>query len=240
MAYTKNKDPWTSGDSLTTTYMNNFENIYTELSAYLSTHNHDALYQTQAEMQAAYWYSGNCGSGSGADADLLYKSTGNLHAASFAGLGVPIGLIILWYGSTGSIPAGWQLANGTGTIDLRNRFPVGAGTGSAYSVGDTGGSTTFTATGTITVDGHALTIAEMAAHVHPFEDAHGSWLGDGNWDGGSCINLCTMDQYYSSGTTASAGSGDAHGHSAGEGTSFSGNAVASLPFYIALCYIQKI
>lgn len=60
----------------------------------------------------------------------------------FEGLGVvPIGGIILWYGSIASIPTGWQLCNGTnGTPDLRDQFVVGAGT--TYSVGDTGGSAT--------------------------------------------------------------------------------------------------
>lgn len=187
-------------------------------------------------MRAAYWYASNDGPGSGSDADLLYKASGNLHAASFAGLGVPTGLIVLWYGSTGSIPSGWQLANGTGTIDLRNRFPVGAGTGSAYAVGNTGGATTFTATGTITVDGHSVTTAEMAAHTHPYTDRRNEsylWLD-------AAATCCSANTANTSGNTASAGSGTAHGHSAGEGTSFAGNAINSMPFYMALAYIQKI
>lgn len=50
-----------------------------------------------------------------------------------------IGVIILWSGSLVSIPAGWQLCNGTnGTPDLRNRFVPCAG-GSLYAVGATGG-----------------------------------------------------------------------------------------------------
>ncbi|MCK9571381.1 hypothetical protein M0R72_20700 [Candidatus Pacearchaeota archaeon] len=240
MAYTKNHaDGWAAADTVTTTIMDNFETIYTEVSSYLSAHNHDDLYQTRAEMQAAYWYSGNDGSGSGADADLLYKSTGNLHAASFAGLGVATGLVILWYGSTASIPAGWALCDGSGgTIDLRGKIPVGAGTGSAYSVGDTGGSATFAAAGTITVSGHAITEAEMASHRHPFDDLIPT--------AGSYPNTSTPNPYTAlgthdttSGTTSSAGSGDTHTHSGAEGTSFTGDAVASLPFCIALCYIQK-
>ncbi len=50
----------------------------------------------------------------------------------------PIGSIIYWPGSAGSIPAGWQLCDGTnGTPDLRDRFVPGAG--GAYAVGDAGG-----------------------------------------------------------------------------------------------------
>lgn len=237
MAYTKNEDPWAAEDLVTPAKMDNFETIYTEISSYLSSHAHDDLYQTKAEMEAAYWYAGNDGSGSGADADLIYKSTGNLHAASFAGLGVPTGLVILWYGSTASIPAGWHLCDGSGgTIDLRGRFPVGAGTGSSYSVGATGGSATFTATGTITVGGHVLTTAEMGRHRHPFLDMYNEV--DSPRGTVTAYGSCANDELdATTGTTASAGDSDAHGHT---GSSFTGDAVACMPYYRALAYIQKI
>jgi len=239
MVYTKNHNPWAAGDVVTVAILNNFETIYTESASYLSSHNHDALYQTKTEMEAAYWYAGNDGSGSGSDADFLYKSTGNLHAASFTGLGVVTGLVVLWYGSTGSIPSGWHLCDGTvGTVDLRNRFIVGAGTGSSYSVGDTGGSTTFTAAGSVAIATHALTTAEIPAHHHPFTDTSPTSFSQAEYQAGS--QRCGGPDSTSSGSTASAGSGDAHGHSAGEGTSFTGNAVNSMPFYYALCYIQKL
>lgn len=67
---------------------------------------------------------------------------------------VPIGSIILWSGSVASIPANWQLCDGTnGTSDLRNRFVVGAG--DDYAVGATGGADAIT-----------LTDANLPAHVH--------------------------------------------------------------------------
>ena len=47
----------------------------------------------------------------------------------------------MWSGAENAIPSGWVLCDGQGTTpDLRNRFVVGAGTGSSYSVGDSGGS----------------------------------------------------------------------------------------------------
>jgi hypothetical protein len=240
MDYTKNEEHWAADDLITTAKMDNFETIYTKVSSHLAAHVHDDLYQTRAEMEAAFWYAGNDGSGSGADADLIYKSTGNLHAASFAGLGVATGLVILWYGSTASIPAGWHICDGTeGTIDLRGKFPVGAGTGSAYSVGDTGGSATFAAAGTIAVTAYSISIAEMGTHNHPFVDqtpTYGTYPNVSTPDPNTVLGTRTT----TSGTTASAGSGDAHGHSAGEGTHFDGDAVASLPFYHALAYIQKV
>ena len=66
------------------------------------------------------------------------------------------GMIILWSGSLGSIPAGWVLCDGTNsTPDLRNRFIVAAG--DTYAVGATGGSADsilVTHTHTITDPGH--------------------------------------------------------------------------------------
>ncbi len=45
-------------------------------------------------------------------------------------------MIMLWHGSVASIPSGWHLCDGTaGTIDLRDKFVVGAG--STYNPGDT-------------------------------------------------------------------------------------------------------
>jgi microcystin-dependent protein len=68
--------------------------------------------------------------------------------------GVPSGVITLWSGSTGSIPSGWVICDGTNsTPDLRNLFVVGAG--DSYAVGATGGANTV-----------ALAEANLAAHTH--------------------------------------------------------------------------
>jgi hypothetical protein len=94
---------------------------------------------------------------------------------------IPAGIIMLWSGSSASIPTGWTLCNGSnGTPDLRNNFVVGAGT--TYAVGGTGGSKdlvvpshTHTATGTSTFTGAALAThthtfagSELATHTHAF------------------------------------------------------------------------
>jgi len=236
MAYTKTHNPWVAGDAVSLAALDNFETIYTEISSYLSSHNHDSSYYTKTEMQSTFWYAGNDGTGSGADADLIYKSTGNLHAAGFTGLGIPTGLVIMWYGAIVDIPSGWALCDGTGgTIDLTDRFTVGAGTGSAYSPGDTGGSATFTAGGTISVANHTLTEAEMGAHYHPYSDRSADYtVGSGTSTGNAQHSTSRSI------STSSAGSGSGHGHSSGEGTALTGNAVASLPFCLALAFIQKV
>ena len=74
---------------------------------------------------------------------------------------LPSGVIVIWSGSTGSIPSGYVICDGSnGTPDLRNSFVLGAG--NSYTVGQTGGSTdaivvshTHTATSTVTDPGHA-------------------------------------------------------------------------------------
>ena len=241
MSYTKNHDPWAASDLMTTSVMDNFETIYTEASTYLAGHNHDSLYQTKGEMIAAYWYAGNDGPGSGADADMLYKASGNLHAADFSGLDMATGLVVLWYGSVASIPSGWHLCDGTGgTIDLRGKFPVGAGTGASRSVGSTGGSSTFTAAGTVMVSGHSLTVAEMPGHTHTFTELYsynpGAYPNTGAYTGIKLGTPVGEGESTTAGDTSSTGSGDAHSHSA----SFTGNAVTCLPHGLALCYIQKI
>jgi hypothetical protein len=106
--------------------------------------------------------------------------------------GVPTGAILLWYGSLGTIPAGWTICDGgtyskvdgSGSIatpDLRDRFVIGATT--TYAQGSSGGSAAGATTGasgslTMTVaaagdhnhagstDGHTLTSAQIGAHSH--------------------------------------------------------------------------
>jgi hypothetical protein len=241
MAYTKTHNPWVAGDAVSLAALDNFETIYTEISSYLSTHTHDASYYTKNEMESTFWYAGNDGAASGSDADLIYKSTGNLHAASFAGLGIPTGLVIWWYGSIASIPSGWQLADGTnGTIDLRNMMVVGAGTGSAYTPGDTG-TGSHTPTGTITIGTHSLIAAEIR-HVHDFQDkyAAGSGTGAVNSPGQTRKYATTGGGHYDSMTGDSnigKATADAHGHL---GSTTTINAFTALPPYHALAFIQKM
>lgn len=86
---------------------------------------------------------------------------------------LPINSIIMWYGTLGSLPSGWQNCDGTnGTPDLRGSFPRGAG--GAVAVGATGGSATASGstgaggghTPTGLAASHVLTEAEMPAHSH--------------------------------------------------------------------------
>jgi len=150
--------------------------------------------------------------------DNLYPILQNAPAVSAA---IPSGGIILWSGSTGSVPSGWYLCDGTnGTPDLRNSFIVGAG--NTYAVGATGGTAdaivvAHTHTATVTDPGHNHT---FTASVTNFTSPTGSPIC------GAAV---------SSSTTATATTGISVSNSS-TGVSGTGQ---NLPPYYALAYIQK-
>jgi microcystin-dependent protein len=140
------------------------------------------------------------------------------------------GMIMLWSGSIGSVPAGWALCNGSnGTPDLRDRFVVAAG--STYAVGATGGtadavvvSHTHTATSTVTDPGHkhAVSWAQRTdgggtgrQYYMPFDSA-GGFTDTGVNSATTGITVATTNQ-----STGSSGTN------------------ANLPPYYALAYIIK-
>lgn len=231
--YTKNPT-WSASEPITYKKLNNLESQYDLAYTTYELHAHSNIY-SKSEMESTFWYDGNDGSGSGSDADLIYKSTGNLHLASFSNLGIPSKLIVMWSGSYTNIPSGWYLCDGNnGTPDLKDRFVVGAG--NTYTYGNTGGSNTFKATGTITVDAHVLTESELPEHSHTYTEkarVNYDWLFQDGF----------VEQYSqdinSNITTSSAGSGSGHTHSTGEGTKMDGNNVNGMPFFYALAFIQK-
>jgi len=88
---------------------------------------------------------------------------------------MPSGGIIMWSGSTGNIPTGWTLCDGTdGAPDLRNRFIAGAG--GQYNTNDTGGEDSVTLTeGEMPRHNHGGSTSTDGAHTHgAFEEFEGS------------------------------------------------------------------
>jgi len=56
------------------------------------------------------------------------------------------GMIMMWHGAIVDIPSGWHLCNGAaGTIDLRDKFTIGAG--NTYNPGDTAATNVATDAG---------------------------------------------------------------------------------------------
>lgn len=172
----------------------------------------------------------NQGTGSGCVAMTL----DGMSAQAIIDSGTPSGCIAIWSSTVGSIPAGWYLCDGqNGTPNLRDRFVVGAG--GNYSAGEVGGSMTVTTAATVTIAGHALTASELAKHQHGTITDY--------WPSGTNANFGPIGStpLALGGTdtkryTGSAGSGDAHGHTA----SFAGTGNQDMrpPFY-ALCYVMK-
>jgi hypothetical protein len=110
-------------------------------------------------MQTGYSYKFILETSTGTTLQTLDNLYPILQTSTATGATIPAGLIAIWSGSLGSIPAGWTLCNGTnGTPDLRNSFIVGAG--STYAVGATGGS----ADAIVVTHNHTLT---DPGHIHP-------------------------------------------------------------------------
>ena len=121
---------------------------------------------------------------------LYYQCTSHANMGgilNIVGSGVPTGGIIMWSGA--SVPGGWSLCDGTNsTPDLRDRFVVSSG--SAYSIGNTGGANSVT-----------LTVDQIPAHTHSaYTD------GDGSPAGG----VAKSSGNGSSQNTGSAGGGQSH------------------------------
>jgi hypothetical protein len=136
------------------------------------------------------------------------------------------GMIILWSGSSATIPTGWLLCDGSSsTPDLRNRFVVGAT--STYAVGATGGSAdaivvSHTHTATVTDAGHTHTTGVTGTGTSILTDMGGGGSRTnpaGN--GGSVTGTATTGITVANSTTGSSGTN------------------ANLPPYYALCYIMK-
>ena len=131
------------------------------------------------------------------------------------------GMIMLWSGSSASIPSGWLLCDGSSsTPDLRNRFVVGAT--STYAVGATGGSAdaivvSHTHTATVTDPGHL--------HTYLFPSSIGLAGGGNGLNAGGGASQNT--------STATTGITVANSTTGSSGTN------ANLPPYYALCYIMK-
>jgi len=142
------------------------------------------------------------------------------------------GMIMLWSGSTGSIPSGWVLCNGSNsTPDLRNRFVVGAG--DTYSVDATGGSAdatlvshTHTATSSVTDPGHNhLSAQGVEFPVYGTRGAINTKVGpDGARADGQAHNETKTTGVSVSTSLSTAGSSATN---------------ANLPPYYALAYIMK-
>lgn len=133
------------------------------------------------------------------------------------------GMIMLWSGSSETIPSGWLLCDGANsTPDLRNRFVIGAT--SSYAVGATGGSAdaivvSHTHAATVTDTGHTH-VSTTTGRLQASNDGAILSVGGGTSSGGT-TGSSTTGITVSNSTVGSSGTN------------------ANLPPYYALCYIMK-
>jgi hypothetical protein len=161
--------------------------------------------------------------------DNIYPILQNAPVSSPA---IPVGGIIIWSGSTGSIPATWYLCDGTnGTPDLRDRFIIGAG--NTYAVNATGGSAdaivvTHTHTASVTDPGHFHTTGITDNEVL------GSSVATGPSASARAPSLAaaTNQNTFITGSKTT-GISVTNANAGVSGTN------ANLPPYYALCYIMK-
>jgi hypothetical protein len=154
-------------------------------------------------------------------------------ATNAANASFPIGGIIMWSGSIATIPAKWQLCDGTnGTPDLRNRFIVGAG--STYAVNATGGSAdAIVVSHTHTASSNT---ANLTGSFSNFEEPFGSASG--------IASLGANASRFYGGTFRNAPGSinlDAsHSHTVTVNSEGSSGTNANLPPYFALAYIMRV
>jgi hypothetical protein len=183
-------------------------------------------------------------------------TTANLLSSLPSGVGVAVaGMIVLWSGTSSSVPSGWVVCDGTnGTPDLRDQFVLGAGGAMAPSGGSNSTATGSTSLGGLTVGNTALTLDQIPAHTHQywassqidFGGASGSPIQTVSASGTYTTNIPTgtgtpTNQQFiqwsggsSQGTNAAA---NPHTHPISGGTAHTHS--YTLPPYRALFYIMK-
>jgi microcystin-dependent protein len=189
----------------------------------------DAYGRTPSEiwMQAGYSYKFVIQTADGVTLqtlDNLYPILQNAPAVSAVFV---TGMIIIWSGSLGSVPAGWVLCDGNNaTPDLRDRFVVAAG--NTYAVGATGGS----ANATLVSHNHTATsVVTDPGHAHAFNgyaNDFSSGVGAKRTSLGSDFDSLYTDQRFTNITVATTIQ-----NSGASPTN------ANLPPYYALAYIMK-
>lgn len=172
---------------------------------------------------------------------LVYTAA-NLTAAIVNALIFPVGTVLMFNGLIGNIPVGFQLCDGTnGTLDLRGRFIVGAG--GAYAVGATGGAASVVSGAggahTHTIQGTAITIAQMPAHAHLMGSRGSNASNQGNTQQDFIRSYGDPSATLNTALSETVGGGATHTHVA-DAVADHTHTVTTLPPYAGLFFIQKV
>lgn len=145
---------------------------------------------------------------------LTISATGGGAPSDQQFVNAPIGVIVAWYDTAETIPAGWHVCDGEdGTIDLRDKFVLGAG--DTHPVGEEGGEEEVT-----------LTVEQMPKHNHSGDARKSRVLAPSQGYAGVFMESSTSGSGpLDANTIPYAGSSQPH---------------PNMPPYYALLYIQKI
>jgi microcystin-dependent protein len=167
------------------------------------------------------------------------KITTRLNSADSDNTVFQRGMIIMWHSSVA--PAGWEICNGgthngLAVPDMRNRFPVGAG--SSYGYKSTGGVTTTSHNHGGSVLNHRLTLSQIPSHSHVTPiDSKSSWS-----EPETCptkrnsVGEDANADYVAEQRSSSAGGGGSHNH----GLSINSKGLENRPPYIGVYFIIKL
>lgn len=135
-----------------------------------------------------------------------------------------LGGIVMWSGLLTDIPENFALCDGqNGTLDLRNKFIIGAG--DLYDVEDTGGF----ADATLVTHNHAATTSTSTNHTHNYSASRNATNPTGLFDFNGAEN-----------TSLSTNAGGAHSHTVTVPNAGESEVDKNLPPYFALAFIQQI
>lgn len=155
--------------------LNNLETICSEGTAYIDAMLHDSSYYTKTSADSTFYRSpshpsGRSDSGHGCHIDA--SSVDGYTKTQLLAQAVSAGIIAVWALTQASIPAGWQICDGTGVSpDLQGRILLCAGNG--YNPGQTGGASSVTPTAAnFTTAAVALTDNQIPKHQHTYTDTY--------------------------------------------------------------------
>ena len=151
----------------------------------------------------------------------IITPNGTVATTGFAQDLLPKGSIILWYGSSATIPQNWAICDGNnGTPNMTGKTAVGSD--SDTNIGNNIGSEYASAS----TDSHVLTIDEMPAHSHSYGYRH--WSDSGRDTGHNIV----ADIYSSLWPTTTVGGNQGHTHGL--------TTVSTVQPSVKLYYIMKI
>lgn len=163
-----------------------------------------------------------------------YFFNANISNDVLASASVPTGAIVMWSGSTTTIPSGWGLCDGTnGTPDLRSKFVMAWSTSVAPGVTGGSNSNITLIEANLPAHTHTFTTGGISAnHLHATNIGNSANIFQSGTNRSACQNIGGINTGYVSSDHSHSGT---TGNGAGTSTSFS-----VLPAYYTLAFIMKL